>query len=491
MKKIALLILTILIPTSALFPYTNSVILVFFNDTHGKILPFKDSSSKLIGGISKRATLLNEIRKTNKYTFVFDAGDLLTGSIYSSAFYGELDILLMNEIGYNALGIGNHELDFGLNNLIKLKNLAKFPFLSVNLKHTNGEFIGLPLITTNIQDLKVAILGITISDISVYNPEFVKEVIIEPEIYSITNFIIENKIRETNDLVILVSHTYLSTNYIIANSGLFDIIITGHDHSLLSTNIKNCLVSQAWQWGAYAGIIKIDIDFVNKNIIQKTNYFIQINENFTNNLKIDSIIAEYDKEISNKFNKILAKSELFLDASQIRTQYSPLGNLIADMVAKYSQTEIAIINAGSIRSSIQKGNISIKDIYEIYPFDNNIVTLKLKGKTLKKIMEKGLKNRGKGAFLYYSSPVEIIITKNKTNYLYGGVNIFDEMLYSVSVSDFLFNGGDGYNEFKEEGITPVNTFTPIRDVIMYRISSLGIINNQNLDLTQRIRVERR
>lgn len=488
MFVISLASILVLSPLS-LVASTNSLLLVFFNDTHGKILPFKDASGKLVGGISRRATLLKEIRKTNKNVLVFDAGDLLTGSIYSSAFYGELDVVLMNEMNYTAAVVGNHELDFGLTNILYLSRIAKFPFLSVNMKDEKGNPIFPQMITTNIDGLRVAIVGLTISDKSVYSPIYLSGITIESELVSITNFIVSQKVREKNDLVILLSHTYLSTNYRIAETGLVDVILSGHDHALTSRRIGNTLVAQAWQWGGYAGIVRVD--FVGKNIVSITNYFILIDDTFTNDEKIDSIIKQYDVKLSDKFNSVIAKSEIFLDASKIRSEYSPLGGIVADIVARQSQVEIAIINAGSIRSSIQKGNITIKDIYELYPFDNNVVVLNLRGRTLKKIMEKGLNNRGKGAFLYYSHPVEIVITSKKTNYLYGGVPIYDDVLYSVAVSDFIYNGGDGYNEFKEEGINAVNTGNPIRDMILYRLSSLGVLDERNFDTRPRIIVETR
>lgn len=477
----------VVVNSSNLRASTNSILLVFFNDTHGRILPFKDASGKLIGGVSRRATLLKEIRKTNRNVLVFDAGDLLTGSVYSSAFYGEMDIVVMNEMNYTAGVVGNHELDFGLTNTLYLSRMAKFPFLSVNLKDEKGNPIFPQIATTNIDGLRVAIVGLTISDKSVYNPIHLSGITIENELSSLSNFIVSKKVRESNDLVILLSHTYLNTNYKIAETGLADIILSGHDHALISKKVGKVLVYQAWQWGGYAGVVRVE--FISNKIIDVTNYFILIDDVFLNDGNIDSIIKEYDAKLSEKFNSVIARSEIFLDSSKIRTEYSPLGGVVADIVAKQSRVEIAIINAGSIRSSIQKGNVTLKDIYELYPFDNTVVVFNLRGKTLKKILEKGLNNRGKGAFLYYSHPIEIIVTPKTTNYLYGGVPIYDNVLYSVAVPDFLYNGGDGYVEFREECINPINTGTLIRDMILYHLSSLGVLDERNFDTRSRILIK--
>ena len=116
------------------------VTLLFFNDLHGHLLPFKVKTDKgkiEVGGIARISTLVNKIRYENNKrginTFVVIAGDILQGTPMSSIFKGQPDVECLNVIGVSAMTVGNHEFDFGVKNFLKLKKMASFPFLSSNI----------------------------------------------------------------------------------------------------------------------------------------------------------------------------------------------------------------------------------------------------------------------------------------------------------------------------------------------------------------------
>ena len=115
--------------------------ILFFNDLHGNLMPFKvrkeDGSSADVGGISGIAALVKDIRAENGRkgvkTYLMVAGDVLQGTPMSTVFQGKPDIEIFNAMGVNAMTVGNHEFDFGLENFLAIKKTAKFPIISSNI----------------------------------------------------------------------------------------------------------------------------------------------------------------------------------------------------------------------------------------------------------------------------------------------------------------------------------------------------------------------
>ncbi|HQG31272.1 MAG TPA: metallophosphoesterase, partial [Deltaproteobacteria bacterium] len=118
-------------------PAHIALTILFFNDLHGHLQPFEIKDEKgvrEVGGIARMAALIRDIRQENSRrgvrTVVLMAGDMLQGTPMSTVFKGEPDIKCLNVMGLDAACVGNHEFDFGLDNFLKLKSQAGFPFLS-------------------------------------------------------------------------------------------------------------------------------------------------------------------------------------------------------------------------------------------------------------------------------------------------------------------------------------------------------------------------
>ena len=104
------------------------------SEHHGTVMPLEAGQHAGFGGVARRAALIGAVRKEVNNVLIVDSGDLLVGSAMSAVFRGEADIAAMNLMGYDALGLGNHDFDFGLEHLMRLKRQAKFPFLCTNVR---------------------------------------------------------------------------------------------------------------------------------------------------------------------------------------------------------------------------------------------------------------------------------------------------------------------------------------------------------------------
>ena len=167
-KNQALLYICLLaftICTQAFGQSSKKLTLLHTSDTHSRIEPIKpgsDDKNADMGGFVRRATILKELRKENPNLLLFDCGDFSQGTPYYNLFKGEVEIKLMNLMGYDAVLIGNHEFDFGIENMVTLFKMADFPIVCSNYNVSNSPLNGLvkPYVILKRDGLKIGVIGV-------------------------------------------------------------------------------------------------------------------------------------------------------------------------------------------------------------------------------------------------------------------------------------------------------------------------------------------
>lgn len=267
-------ILTLFFTLSLLaFPQKELVIL-HTNDTHSRIEPLPDTDRNFPGkgGVVRRATYIDQVRKENKNVLLFDAGDFLQGTPYFNLFKGKIEVEAMNQMGYDAATLGNHEFDYGLEVLEKVARLAKFPIVSSNYDFSETVLNGLikPYIILKREGVKIGVIGIGIQPnglIASNNYKGVKY--LDP--VKTANIMAQMLRSEHNcDMVICISHLGHNPDLNMAEltKGI-DIIIGGHSHTFmkqptLRKNIEenDVLVFQTNGRGIYVGRINVKFEKV-------------------------------------------------------------------------------------------------------------------------------------------------------------------------------------------------------------------------------------
>lgn len=215
------------------------------SDTHSCVEPvsknFSDTAQADKGGFMRRATLVKQLRQQRPELLLLDCGDFSQGSAYYNLYRGEVEVALMNEMGYDACTLGNHEFDYGLQNLARLIKMAKFPFVCCNydFKGTPCEGLVKPYIIIERAGARIGILGVAPQPdglITKSNYEPMK--FIDPaEAAQPIIDILRN--QEHCDLVICLSHlgwakgSGYDQDFIARTTGL-DLLLGGHTHTYLS-----------------------------------------------------------------------------------------------------------------------------------------------------------------------------------------------------------------------------------------------------------------
>jgi len=253
------------------------------NDTHSHVEPFEASHYKYAnkGGVARRATLIESIRRENPNTLLLDAGDIFQGTPYFNYFGGELEFKLMSMLNYDLATIGNHDFDNSIDGLYKQLPHAKFNFVSANYDFKNT------VLDTHVKPyqifirdgIKIGIFGLGIELTGLVSPKMYKETVYLDPIEIAQDMSQILKEEQQCDLVICLSHlgyyykrnpTTVSDLNLAKLTKNIDLIIGGHTHTFLpkptivkNTIDENMLVNQVGAYGINLG--RIDFYFDNEN----------------------------------------------------------------------------------------------------------------------------------------------------------------------------------------------------------------------------------
>lgn len=441
-----------------IFPFSHAqeveIRILHLNDFHGFAEPYKPlGSDRMLGGLSYLATSIRELRQ-EKPTLLLSAGDMIQGNNWANLFLGESVIEWMNEMRFDAMVLGNHEFDFGQEVLRKRISEARFPILGANV-----EGLGpiLPYLIKEVGEVRVAVIGIVTEDVPLStHPRNVLGLKFLPPLETVKKFIKE--LKDKVDLIIVLSHIGFSADRILAEKidGI-DVIVGGHSHTKIERphKVGPTLIVQAWEHGKTLGVL--DLRIKDKKINDFKGYLEEIRpEKGREDRATLSIVKKYEGRMDTILNEKIGEAESDLDGENVRRRETNLGNFISDIMRRVSGADITLINGGGIRSSIKKGEVRVKDVYSVLPFDNYIVAIKLTGKQIWEALEHGVSGveGEEGRFPQVSG----IIFKY-SRFEKKGARIKEVMIsgrpidinkeYLVATNDFLAAGGDGYRTFGE------------------------------------------
>ncbi|MBR6287528.1 MAG: metallophosphatase [Bacteroidaceae bacterium] len=254
------------------------LVIIHTNDTHSRIEPFdkndgnKDQADK--GGYVRRAAFIDSIRNSGAATLVVDCGDFSQGTPYYNIFKGDVEIDLMNSIGYEACTIGNHEFDFGMENMLRLFKRAKFPVVCANYDFTGTMLEGVvkPYTIVRKNGLKIGIIGLgPIMEGLVFEKNYHGIKYMDP--IGITNRYAELlKKKKKCDLVVVISHLGFEMEpgnpcdkRLVPEISNVDIVLGGHTHTYLAEPVwiadktgKKVPVSQMGKNGRFVGTMTVE-----------------------------------------------------------------------------------------------------------------------------------------------------------------------------------------------------------------------------------------
>lgn len=273
MRKILVLFLFVALNTVA----QKRIVILQTNDCHSQILPFNknlaDKTKADLGGFTRRVAYVKQQREKNPDLLLFDSGDFSQGSSYYNLFKGDVEIGLMNIMHYDAATIGNHEFDFGLDNMARIFRMAEFPIVCTNydFKGTVLEDIVKPYVVLKRNGLKIGVFGLSPKLEGLVVKENYGSIKYLDPVSSARDVVKILREKEKCDFVVCLSHLGWKTGdeepsdeRLIPLTDGIDVVLGGHTHSYVTPmdmvyNSKgnNVLISQNGKSGMY--ISRFDI----------------------------------------------------------------------------------------------------------------------------------------------------------------------------------------------------------------------------------------
>lgn len=241
---ISLLFLSLVIDAAA--GGNKQLLILHTNDTHSCIMPLKATLADTVkagrGGFLRRLEMVKSEREKNPDLLLFDSGDFSQGSPYYTMFKGDVEVELMNMMHYDAATIGNHEFDFGLENMARLFRMAKFPIVCANYDFTGTCVEGLvkPYVVIKRNGMKIGVFGLApemkglVSDKNCVGVKFLDPVAKAQQMADIL------KNKQKCDLVVCISHLGWGTSGVndevmMSKTRNIDIVLGGHSHTFFKT----------------------------------------------------------------------------------------------------------------------------------------------------------------------------------------------------------------------------------------------------------------
>ena len=433
------------------------------NDLHSHLSPGTDGVEP-VGGIARVATLINRIRASEPYVIALDAGDMFMGTPFFTFYGGKAELECYNAIGYDAVAVGNHELDNGPRALLDLEDDAEFTLLSANLAWRRG---GKPifepyLLLETEEGISVAILGLTPGGISeMVSPSAIASVTAKSPVRTAREMI--PILRDAADAVIVLSHLGLDDDKNLARKvpGI-DLIVGGHSHDLLEKPVKirsvdaaggaaTTYIVQAGWGGTHVG--RVDMLFEDGDLAGIEAQLLPATSAVNENREVARIVGKYWNSMESTVTEVVARaSGEFPRDRSLRTGESPLGNLVADAIRDATGADFAVQNSGGIRSGFGPGPVTVWDVYSALPFDNRVVLLELSGDEVEDLVGEIARRMGRGSFCQVSGISFEIYDGMPRDIRVDGSPILRDGTYSVGTMSYLAEGGGGYAPLTDAGV---------------------------------------
>jgi 5'-nucleotidase/UDP-sugar diphosphatase len=460
-----LFVLTALAGTSTTAQQSlTRVVLMHTNDLHGQLQPRNG-----VGGIAQIASI---IRAANP-DLILDAGDLFTGTFLSDEFRGVPTIQAMNSIGYTAGTIGNHEFDYGQDALRMRLREAKFPVLSANLQTGIPEIRKYTIV--NVKGIRIGIIGLTTEDVKTKShPNNFAGVTVIDTLKAVEQILPE--VRSKSDVIIATVHLEDAEEKRLASAfPEIRLFVGGHTHGVLGPyNVGDAVVVKTGSSGRNVG--RVDLEFVSKKLTRIDAKLVPV-INVAAAPAVARIIAPFENRVASKMTEVLG--EAAADFVRSTREESALANVVADAFREKGRTQVALHNIGGIRANIVKGRIMWGNAFEVLPFQNTLVTLKITGAQLKRTLRIGLDAT---VGLMAVSGLRVRFDRAKTGddrlvslTLSDGTPIDDARLYSITTNDFVVAGGDGYTELGK-GTDIIDTGIFLRDVFVEYVKARRVLS---------------
>lgn len=449
----------------------EKLVILHTNDTHSQIDPIESSG---LGGVERRAAVIDSIRAVEPNVLVVDVGDAVQGTLYFYLYGGVVEQKLLNAMGVDLRILGNHEFDNGIDSLATVMKISKAKNLSTNYFLEDSPLAGMfsPYDIRTYGGKRIGFIALNLDPRGMI-ADGNYDGLVFTDIIPAAN-LTARYLREIEKVDAVVALTHIGYDparkpgdlQLAAASKDIDIIIGGHSHDTIGPDdnrrlVRNAdgrevLVVQTGKSGARLGKIEIELDSLASGASPRYELITLDGTSGRRRVpRVGAIVDEYRAGVDSLMNMWLTRADRDMARDDVR-----MLNYMADFVYDRGNeiapgVELAIINKGGLRCDIPKGKVSKGQLINLVPFRNNIRIIDLKGSDLIAALDSMAITDGNGV----SRQVDALYDRDARRTVratVGGKAIVPGRIYRVATIDYLADGGD-YLTSLRNGVTVANS----------------------------------
>ena len=454
--------------------------IVHTNDVHARVTAGEDDSV----GYAKLATIIKTARSITDNILVLDAGDVTHGTNFANLFNGATvgELLIMS--GYDAVAPGNHDFNYGIDNLLALSDEAEavsdLKVLSANITDENGYLLFQPYQIYDFNGFKVCVIGLTTPDTKTKShPKNTEGVEFDnPVVYENAQAAIDLA-HEIADYVIVLGHigtvadgeSGLTSTIICENIDGIDLFVDGHSHSVLSGDnyVNGTLIVSAGEYMQNIGVVDIlvkngEVASENAFLIASSDVLDPANSalcqqygitDVPDDPEVSAYIESVNEAIEARFGEVVATIPEDLDGERehVRTGKTNLSEIVCDAITAETGADFTIVNGGGIRASLSAGDVTLGEVNAVLPFTNIVTVCEITGDEVYQALEHGYSMLPETNGAFSQTDLEVVFSADNPvgerieEVRLNGEPIDRNATYTVATNDFMAAGGDGYTMF--------------------------------------------
>ncbi len=459
-----------------------SLTILHTNDFHARFEPISkydsgcseedNQAGECFGGSARLMTAISEAKESNPNHLLVDGGDQFQGTLFYTYYKGKLAAEMMNQMGYDAMTVGNHEFDDGPEVLRGFIDAVEFPVLMSNADVSGEELLADAIMKSTIIEKDgemIGLIGLTPEDTDELSSPGPNVTFSDPS--EAVQAEVDKLTEEGVNKIVVLSHSGYSVDQTVAeNTTGVDVIVGGHTNTLLGdmegaegpypTMVGDTAIVSAYAYGKFLGELNVTFDDEGK-VIEASGAPIIMDAAVTEDEAVKSRIAEAAEPLDEIRNQVVAETSAPIegDRTVCRAVECPMGVLVADaMLDRVADQGVvaAITNGGGLRASIDAGEVTMGEVLTVLPFQNTLSTFEVTGETIVEALENGVSQMedGGGRFpqvagMSFTVDPSAEVGSRISEVMIAGEPIDAQASYMLVSNNYVRNGGDGYAMFKD------------------------------------------
>ena len=456
MRKYLVLILTLIANCTALSAQEKAVKILYFNDAHEPdMVP---TEGGLLGGVARMKTVVDSIRQSSPDALLLFGGDLGGGTLAGKLYRGSIMVDFLSEIGVDYANYGQHDFDYGLDNTQALTRLSKFTWISSNTLTTEGSPIdgSVTFVIHKIGSTSIGIIGL-VDKVDTSSP---RSGITQRDIMDCAKSAIGH--LSGVDYIIAITQMNSKLNeQLLRECPQIDLIL-GEETSQYITNVHfvgdKTIVDGCGNMGHLVEVSLRGEQGSQTITVHPISTVVKPDE------RLERRVQAINEEIASRLGVRLGTVPL----DHIRTRHQ-IGEMVAGIFREHYGTDMALVQSGGIRADLTDGDITLRDIYSILPYENRIIPVRLPGRSIRRLIEKAVSGGEEAAL----AGVEVTSSDEGLIIYVNGVRLDDSRDYTIALSEYVTSGGGGFDVISESSyMMPLDKADKDSDILIKYFTAL-------------------